>query len=158
MRQAPLPTTTNMVPHQRCVCATERDRAFTSCTAPSSTTTVSNKWPKKKKQNKNTSLSSSLCLVLCGSFTAPLTGLAYILQWFCCVSVVSCGHMHFLRWFRLYGNRFGNDSAYRLRVYVASENCLKTFATIGLRSKWVKGPLHPFAAYVHIIGPLLCSL
>ena len=38
---------------------------------------------------------------------------------FVAFSVVSCGHIHFLRRFRLYGKRFENDSVNRLRVYVA---------------------------------------
>ena len=73
---------------------------------------VSNKWTKKKK---HIALFFSLSLVLCGSFTEPLTGLAYILQWFCCVSVVSCGHSHFLRRFRLYGKLFETDSVIFLK-------------------------------------------
>ena len=62
---------------------------------------VSNKWTKKK----STSLSSSLLLSLFGA----LWQLYRDTQWFCCVSVVSCGHSHFLRRFRLYGKLFETD-------------------------------------------------
>ena len=85
---------------------------------------VVDKWT-KKRQNKNTSLSSSLFLVLCGSFTAPLTGLAYILQWFCCVLSGFMWTHACLETFpsvlSTFWKRLSESSSFQLRVEDASD-------------------------------------